>query len=40
MRRHKLSRRSSRKMFRKGAKRIHRRNLSGAGYVMRGGIRL
>lgn len=35
-----LSRRHSRKMFRKGASRIHKRNLQGGHYVMRGGIRL
>lgn len=40
MRRHKLSRVRSKKMFRKGAKRVHKRNLSGSHYVMRGGIRL
>lgn len=40
MRRRKLSRRSSKKMFRKGASRMHKKNLSGSHYVMRGGIRL
>lgn len=35
----KLSRRVSRKVFRKGAKRIHRKNVLGRP-VMRGGIRL
>ena len=40
MRRHKLSRRSSKKMFRKSASRFHKRNLMGADHVMRGGIRL
>jgi len=36
-RRHKMSRRHSRKSFRRGT-RVHRRN--GAGFAMRGGIRL
>lgn len=35
----KLSRGASKKMFRKGAKRVHRKNVLGAP-VMRGGIRL
>jgi len=36
--RSKLSRRVSRKVFKKGAKRVHRKNVRGM--VMRGGIRL
>lgn len=41
MRRHKMSRHSSRKSFRRGASFTHRKNLSsGSGFVMRGGIRL
>ncbi len=39
MRRAKLGRRHSRKMFRKGASKVNRRNF-GANHVMRGGIRL
>lgn len=37
--RHKLSRRASRKSFRKGAKRVHRKNAPRS-MAMRGGIRL
>ena len=40
MRRRRLSRSGSKRMFRKGASRIHKRNLQGSHYVMRGGIRL
>ena len=40
MRRHKLGRRHSKKLFRKTASRVHKRNLQGASYVMRGGIRM
>jgi hypothetical protein len=40
MRRHKLSRRTSKKMFRKSSSRFHKKNLMGSNYVMRGGIRL
>lgn len=40
MRRKKLSKRGSKKMFRKGASRVHKRNMQGSHYVMRGGIRL
>lgn len=39
MRRRRMSRRSSRRNFRNGAKRIHRRNMN-SGNPMRGGIRL
>lgn len=38
MRRRSLSRRSSRKIFRKGAKHVKRANF-GSAHVMRGGIR-
>jgi hypothetical protein len=38
MRRHKLNRRSSRKMFRKGASKVHKKNISSG--LARGGIRL
>lgn len=38
-RRHRMSRGSSRRNFRRGASRVHPKNSSG-GYVMRGGIRL
>lgn len=40
MRRHKLSRRSSRRMFSKSASRFHKRNLMGSMNLMRGGIRM
>lgn len=40
MKRHKMSRGKSRRIFRKTASRTHKRNVSGAGAVMRGGIRL
>lgn len=43
MRRRKLSRGSSRRMFSSGAQRVHVKNLRpmfGGGMVMRGGIRL
>lgn len=43
MRRHKLSRGSSQASFKRGAGRLHRKNLmssTGASYAMRGGIRL
>lgn len=40
MRRHSMSRGSSRRSFRSGASRVHGLNSSGASYVMRGGIRL
>lgn len=36
-RRHRLSRKVSRRVFRKGAKRVHRKNMFG--HPMRGGIR-
>lgn len=39
MRRHKMNRRSSEKMFTRGALRVHPRNATGGGSVMRGGIR-
>lgn len=40
--RHKMSRRSSKKSFRRGANRVHKKNMmssSGGTFVMRGGIR-
>lgn len=37
--RYKLSRRSSRRYFTKGANLTHKSNLYGAKYMMRGGIR-
>lgn len=40
MRRHSMSRRSSKRSFRRGASQVHSLNSSGARYVMRGGIRL
>lgn len=43
MRRHRMSKGSSRRSFRKGAANVHRMNSlssSGSVYVMRGGIRL
>lgn len=40
MRRHHMSRSSSKRSFRKGASNVHHLNSSGAKYVMRGGIRL
>lgn len=41
MRRHKMSRRSSRKSFTRGANRLHVKNVSSvSGYVARGGTRL
>ena len=40
MSRHRLSRRGSRKLFRKTASRLHRRNMQSGHFVMRGGIRL
>lgn len=40
MRRAKMSRKSSRKVFKRGAKRVHSKNHVGAGNAMRGGIRL
>lgn len=43
MRRHKLSRRGSKKYFTKAAGRLHKKNLmssAGGSYAMRGGIRL
>lgn len=41
-RRHRMSKRSSRRTFSRGAGRVHVKNLqsSGSSYVMRGGIRL
>lgn len=36
----KMSRGFSRKVFSKGAQRVHPKNNVGAGFVMRGGIRL
>lgn len=42
-RRYRMSRRSSRKSFSRGAGRVHKKNMlssSGSKYVMRGGIRL
>lgn len=40
MRRHRMSRSSSKRKFRHGAAQVHGLNSSGARYVMRGGIRL
>lgn len=43
MKRHKMSKSSSRKSFTRGANRIHKKNLQGSAgsmYAMRGGIRL
>lgn len=40
MRRRGMSRKSSRKVFKRGAKRVHPKNHVGAGNAMRGGIRL
>lgn len=40
MRRNKLSRRTSKRIFRKTADRFHKRNLMGAAHGMRGGIRM
>lgn len=40
LRRKRLSRGKSRRMFSRGANRIHRKNDLGANVVMRGGIRL
>lgn len=40
MRRSKMSRGRSKRSFSRGADRVHRKNLSGGGYAMRGGIRL
>jgi hypothetical protein len=39
MRRHRMSRKQSRKNFSRGAKRVHKKNYS-SGAPMRGGIRL
>lgn len=39
-RRHRMSRGSSRRNFRRGASQLHSLNSSGSRYVMRGGIRL
>lgn len=40
MKRHKLSRRKSRKMFTRNAKRVHKKNVRTGGLMaMRGGIR-
>lgn len=40
-RRYRQNRSSSRRSFKRGANRVHRKNsLSGANFVMRGGIRL
>lgn len=38
--RFKMSGKSSRRQFTKGAMRVNRRNVQGAGFAMRGGIRL
>lgn len=40
MRRAKMSRKQSKKQFKRGAKRVHPKNNVGAGNAMRGGIRL
>lgn len=43
MKRHKMSKRHSKKVFRKGADRTHKRNLgpsSTAPFIMRGGTRM
>lgn len=41
MRRSRMSKKQSRKQFKRGAKRVHKKNrIGGAGVVMRGGIRL
>lgn len=40
MRRSKLSKRSSKRNFRRTASRVHRKNGMGASAMMRGGIRL
>jgi len=40
MKRSKMSNRKSKKLFSKTASRTHRKNITGANTVMRGGIRL
>ena len=40
MRRHKMSRRGSKKLFRRAASKTHRKNVQRQRPVMRGGIRL
>lgn len=40
MRRAKMSRKASRKQFKRGAKRVHHKNHVRGGNAMRGGIRL
>ena len=40
MRRRRLNRSKSKKMFRKGASRAHRKNFTSSARIMRGGLRL